>query len=142
MPESTHKHTILYAEDDSDDLYIVRQAFRHFDDSIRLEHASNGFELMELLEKLHLDNSLPCLVILDINMPGMNGKETLIRMKQSDKFNSIPVVLFTTSSADGDRAFAAKWGAHFITKPLVYDELEALARVFVGHCASEVSKRA
>jgi len=51
-------------------------------------------------------------------------------------------VLFTTSSSEMDKAFARKWGAEFITKPLVFSELEALAKRFVSLCTSSVSERA
>jgi CheY-like chemotaxis protein len=143
MPSNTnHKHTILYAEDDADDLFMVQQALEKFDDTIELKHSINGFDAIRQLSELHHANALPCLAILDINMPGMDGKETLIRIRQTEAFNNLKVVLFTTSSGDGDRAFAKKWGAEFITKPLVYSELEALARTFLSFCTSTVSEHA
>lgn len=139
MSNTNHKHIILYAEDDPDDLFMVQQAFEKFDDSIELVHASNGFDALQKLNHYHSQGNLPCLVILDINMPGMDGKETLIRIKQSEAFHKITVVLFTTSSGDGDKAFAKKWNAEFITKPLVYAELEVLAKTFLNFCTSAVS---
>ena len=142
MSDSQHTHTILYAEDDADDLYMVSQAFQQFDGSIRLLHAQNGFETLKQLDELKSKGIMPCLVILDINMPGMDGKEALIRIKQSEEYKHIPAILFTTSSSNGDKKFAEIWGAYFITKPIMYDELETLAKTFVGHCESEVSKRA
>lgn len=142
MTLAEHKHTILYAEDDLDDLFMIRQAFEQFDGSTQLLHASNGFEAIEQLNQAKMENHLPCLVILDINMPGMNGREALIRIRQSDDFKNIPVVLFTTSSSELDKAFAKKWGAEFITKPLIFSELEALARRFISLCTSSVSARA
>jgi CheY-like chemotaxis protein len=137
-----HKHTILYAEDDLDDLFMIRQAFEQFDGSTDLIHVANGFEALEQLNEAKKRKQLPCLIILDINMPGMNGREALIRIRQSEDFKEIPVVLFTTSSSELDRAFARKWGAEFITKPLVYSELEELAKRFVMLCSSTVSQKA
>ena len=141
MNLADHKHTILYADDDLDDLLMIQQAFEQLDGTTELLHASNGFEALEQLNKAKAEKRLPCLVILDINMPGMNGREALIRMRQSDNFKNIPVVLFTTSSGEFDRAFAKKWGAEFITKPLVFAELEELARRFVSLCTASVSAR-
>ena len=141
MSEAAHKHTILYAEDDPDDLFMVQQAFQQYDQEVTLVHAANGFETLEQLRADYSKNSLPCLVILDINMPGMNGKETLIRIKQAEDLQNIPVVLFTTSSSDTDKAFARKWEAPLITKPLMYSELEQLAKTFLALCASEVSEK-
>ncbi|MGZ3879704.1 MAG: response regulator [Flavisolibacter sp.] len=142
MPLVKHKHTIVYAEDDLDDLFMIRQAFEQFDGSTEIVHSSNGFEALEYLNKAKAERQLPCLIILDINMPGMNGREALIRIRQSEDFKNIPVVLFTTSSSEMDKAFARKWGAEFITKPLVFSELEALAKRFVSLCTSSVSERA
>ena len=136
-----HSHTILYADDDADDIFMVQQAFEKYNDATRLIHASNGFEVITKLNSLRITSTLPCLIILDINMPGMNGKEALIRIKQDGDLQRIPVVLFTTSSSDGDRAFAKKWGAEFITKPLMYAELEELAKSFVSLCGETVSAK-
>jgi CheY-like chemotaxis protein len=139
MSDTKHKHTILYAEDDHDDVFMVRQAFEKFDDDVNLLHAADGYEAIEKLKWTKNQGSVPCLVILDINMPGMDGRETLVNIKQQEGFNKIPVVLFTTSSSDLDRAFAQKWGAEFVTKPLVYSELEMLAKKFLNICSSAVA---
>ena len=141
MTSAIHTHTILYAEDDADDVFMIRQAFEQFDGSTQILHATTGFEALEQLKKAKSEKRLPCLVILDINMPGMNGRETLIRIRQSDDFKTIPVVLFTTSSSEQDKSFAKKWGAEFITKPLVYSELEALAKRFVSLCTTSISAK-
>ena len=141
MSTHAHPHTILYAEDDSDDLFMVQQAFEQYNGSINLLHTSNGFETLEKLNMLKIANRLPCLIILDVNMPGMNGKEALIRIKQSNDLQKIPVVLFTTSSSEGDKAFANKWDAAFITKPLMYSELEELAKTFLNLCGVAISQQ-
>lgn len=137
-----HKHFILYAEDDPDDLFMVRQAFELLDGEVDLMHASNGYETMEQLRLAHFRGTLPCLVILDINMPGMDGRETLMRIKQTDYLQKIPVILFSTSSSATDRAFAETWDASFITKPLIFSELEQLARNFLHLCSSSVPEHA
>ena len=142
MSNTNHKHIILYAEDDPDDLFMVQQAFEKFDDTIQLAHAANGFDALQQLNKFHAEGNLPCLVILDINMPGMDGIETLIRIRQSDALSKLAVVLFTTSSSERDKIIARKWGAEFITKPLVYAELEILAKTFLNFCTSAVSHHA
>jgi len=137
-----NKHIILYAEDDLDDLFIVQQAFAEYDESIEVVHASNGFEAIEYLNKINHNGPLPCLIILDMNMPGMNGRETLVHLKQHSLFKNIPVVMFTTSNSQMDKDFAQKWAADFITKPVQYTDLEYLAKTFVERCDFEMSKRA
>lgn len=136
------KHTIVYAEDDLDDLFIVKQAFEIYDGDFAILHAANGFDAMQLLEAQLQQNSLPCLIVLDINMPGMDGRETLVQIKQHEHFKNIPVVLFTTSSSSLDKEFAHKWGAKFITKPLVYSEMEQMVQTFLDLCSYRISKDA
>ncbi len=137
MSEVEHNHTILYAEDDSDDLFMVKEALQHYETTVLILHAPDGYEALEKLKQAYVKSQLPCLIILDINMPGMDGRETLIRIRQSELFQKIPVVLFTTSSSDGDKTFASQWGAHFITKPQVYSDLEILAGQFIRLCESK-----
>jgi CheY-like chemotaxis protein len=132
MPEQ--KHIILYAEDDPDDLYIVQQAFERYDDNIHVMHCPDGRETIECLEELKQMNLFPCLIILDMNMPGMNGRDTLMHLRKLPDYQDIPVVMFTTSSSPADSEFARQWSADFITKPAKYNDLEALAKRFVERC--------
>ncbi len=132
MPDT---HTIFYAEDDLDDLFIVKQAFQTHDDTIRIVHAHNGLEALETLQALHKSETLPCLILLDINMPGMDGRETLVKIKQHEQLKNIPAVMFSTSSSNLDREFASKWDARFFTKPLVYSEMEKMVGTFLSLCA-------
>ena len=127
-------HTIFYAEDDLDDLFIVKQAFQTHNDTIEIIHANNGLEALDLLQNLADANTLPCLILLDINMPGMDGRETLMKIKQHDRLKQIPAVMFSTSSSNLDKEFASKWNARFFTKPLVYSEMEKIVDTFVALC--------
>ncbi|MEO6068939.1 MAG: response regulator [Chitinophagaceae bacterium] len=138
--QPTTKHVVLYADDDSDDQQLIKQAFQQYDSNILVQSASNGEEALIHLKNLDLQHHRPCLIILDINMPKMNGKEALVKIRQSEKFNSLPVVLFSTSSSGLDKEFAKKWKANFISKPLTYADLATIAEVFVKHCDTEVSK--
>ena len=132
------KHTILYAEDDLDDLFFVKEAFgKH--DHITFLHASNGYEALKILDNLQREERFPCLIILDINMPLMDGRETLERIKAQKRLKDIPVVLFSTSSNSKDRIFADSLGAELITKPLKFNDLEAIAQQFVQKCNFELT---
>ena len=133
------RHTILYAEDDEDDLFMVKKAFeRH--DHIKIEHATNGLEAIRLLETMIEKNLKPCLIILYINMPVLDGRETLARIKNNDETKNIPIVLFSTSSSQTDKLYADKWGVELFTKPLHYDDLETIALNFVDRCNFEINK--
>jgi CheY-like chemotaxis protein len=135
------KHVILYADDDHDDQLLVRQAFQKYDSTIHIVTAFDGSEALDYLNKLDDDDPLPCLIILDINMPGIDGKQALLKIKQTEKLKSIPIVMFSTSSGKMDKEFAAKWSAEFITKPLTHAELTTIADLFVQHCKFGLSKR-
>jgi CheY-like chemotaxis protein len=139
--QATPKHIILYADDDQDDQLLIKQAFQKYDNSIKVQSAFNGEEALTQLNNLDAQQLHPCLIILDINMPKMNGKEALVKIRQSEKLKNIPVVLFSTSSGAMDKAFAKKWDAEFFSKPLNYPDLISIAREFVKHCNFEVSRK-
>jgi CheY-like chemotaxis protein len=136
---SMHKHTIVYAEDDLDDLFILTQAFQKHD-HIEVLHAPDGKKAMLLLENMAGESSLPCLVILDINMPVMNGREALQAIRSHNELNKLPVVLFSTSSSASDRLFAEAHEAYLITKPSDYLNLETIVTDFLEHCNYEINK--
>src|SRR6059058_3522978 len=98
---TTNKHTIVYAEDDLDDLFLVRQAFEKHD-HIEVVHAPDGRKALRTLEEMAGENFLPCLVILDINMPVMNGREALQAIRNHPQLQHLAVVLFTTSNNPSD----------------------------------------
>src|SRR5688572_7747309 len=98
------KLTILYAEDDLDDLDMVKLAFEN-QNNIEIKHAHDGNEAFAYLNSVGNNKQLPCLIILDINMPGMDGRQTLLQLKQHDTYKNIPVVMFTTSNSPTDIEF-------------------------------------
>ena len=112
------KHLVLYADDDTDDIRFVEEAFEENAQNVELIAVSNGEEVLNYLSDLTLLDAAPCLIILDVNMPRLNGLDTLLRIRTMDRFIKTPVVLFTTSSLSPDKNFAAKHNAGFITKPL------------------------
>lgn len=132
------KSTIVYADDDLDDLFIVEQAFAPFADYINLLHVPDGIKALQAIEELCNSKDEPCLILLDMNMPVMDGRQTLIQLRKSERMCNIPVAIFTTSSSPIDKAFASQWNAQYFTKPLAYDELQQLAKTFVRMCADEV----
>jgi CheY-like chemotaxis protein len=132
------KSTIVYADDDLDDLFVVEQAFAPFADYVKLVHVPNGNAALTKLEELCATGEEPCLVLLDMNMPVMDGRQALIRMRKSERLCKIPVAIFTTSSSTVDKAFAQQWDARYFTKPIQFDELQHLAKTFISMCADEV----
>jgi CheY-like chemotaxis protein len=132
---------VVYADDDPDDIELVEEAFRQFANNVELHTFQNGSQALSYLKNLQDDEPMPCLIILDINMPMLNGKETLVRLRQLDKYEGVPVVLFTTSSMPLDKTFAQRYSAGFVTKPLGFEQMELIAKQFINHCTEETKKK-
>src|SRR5687768_3192600 len=119
------KNTILWADDDMDDLQLMREILVKNHQDFNIIEVGNGKEALGFLEHASESDHLPCLIILDINMPVLGGKETLAMIKSKEEFRSIPVVVFTTSDSDLDRMFCEKYNTQMITKPPSYKKLES-----------------
>lgn len=129
------KHRIvLCVDDDPDDQMLVLDIIREIDPTIRVASAVNGVEALRFLEEAKNREELPCLVIMDINMPLMDGKQALARIRKDDDLEGVPVVLFTTSSASMDRTFAASHGVEMITKPINQMELYRVVKHLLSYC--------
>ena len=128
----SRSYTILYVDDDHDDLLIISDAFEKYTDNLRIVHAHNGHEGLQVLN--NLQDKLPCLIIMDINMPLMDGKETLAAIRKNKIYDNIPIVIFSTSEKPEDKKFAASLDADFITKPIRYSAMEKLVSEFVEKC--------
>jgi CheY-like chemotaxis protein len=73
-----------------------------------------------------------------MNMPGMSGQERLPRLRARLFYESVPAILFTTSSQQQDYHFALQHNAGFITKPMTYPQMDLVAEKFLRHCTEDV----
>jgi len=118
---------ILIVDDDADDREIIRDAFSSVTEELEFVSFENGEKLLDFLT-LHHENENPCLILLDLNMPGKDGRETLKDIKTHKRYHLIPTIVFTTSSAFRDRIVAYELGANcFITKPDTFNKLVEIA---------------
>lgn len=116
-----NQHTIYIAEDDEDDQFLLRTAFASASKACDLVFFTNGEQLITQLQQT---NSRPSLVLLDLNMPVMDGFQTLQQLRQQKPYQTLPVVVLTTSSQQDDVKRAYSLGANsFITKPNQYADL-------------------
>lgn len=122
---------ILYAEDDYDDFESVKEALDQLSDHQILIHAGNGAEAVAFIEK---KNPLPSLVVLDLNMPVMDGKEVLAWLKAREEYRNIPVMVFTTSSREEDVKLCQKYACTFFRKPTLYRDLLHVAQTMLQMC--------
>ena len=95
---------VLIAEDDPDDQMMIGQAFRDSGRPYEMHFVDNGERLLDHLSSAGLEggNKMPSLILLDLNMPKMDGRTALLRIKQTPDLKRIPVIAFTTSNSDED----------------------------------------
>jgi len=116
-------------DDDPDDQLLVSDALEEVRLGNPIDFTNNGKELFEYLNRegkySHLvDQPLPGLILLDLNMPIMDGREVLAKIKQHEKFRSIPIIVLTTSKAETDIARTYDMGVNsFIMKPVSFESL-------------------
>jgi len=134
------KHIVLYADDDVDDIQLVKEAFANYSKNVELICVSDGLEALSFLKNIPQTEPSPCLIILDINMPRMDGKEALAKIREMKRFEDAPAILFTTSSQPIDKAFATKFKAGFLTKPIDFKQVDIVAAKFIEHCTDEIKK--
>jgi CheY-like chemotaxis protein len=131
------KPTIYLADDDPDDQEMLLQAFQQLTDSHHLKVVSNGEELIELLSYTD-DNMLPCLIVLDYNMPGLNGKQILKYLQSTVRYRNIPKVIYSTSSSFKDKKESLSIGAsEFLTKATSAKDMLNTARKMLSYCNDE-----
>ena len=119
------KYSIIIVDDDADDREIIRDAFVNAIEEQDYVFIENGDKLLEHLNKN--DNGSPSLIMLDLNMPGKDGREILKEIKGDPRFQHIPTIVFTTSSSQRDRQIVYNLGANcFITKPDTFNKLVEL----------------
>jgi chemotaxis family two-component system response regulator Rcp1 len=122
---------VLLVEDSPGDVRLTREAFREANRSINLHVASDGVEAMAFLRKLgrHAGAPRPDLILLDLNLPKMDGREVLAHIKEDPDMKTIPTVILTTSDAEADIATSYQLQANcYLSKPAQLDEFEALVR--------------
>ena len=121
-------------EDDADDVLLMRDAFAG-QTNVKLVHEKNGYEALSYLRELKAKTALlPCLIITDINMPKLNGKQLLNILKNDNDFFSIPMIVFTTSSNNSDKEFCSNFKVPMITKPFDMESFSETARQFLSYC--------
>src|SRR5262245_55456765 len=117
--------TILLVDDDADCRLLVRDAISERKVSNQVVEAESGEQAIQLLERqgAFAHAPRPGLIFLDIEMPGIDGLETLRRIRQRTEFNDIPVVMMTGVTGEDEMKLAAKYGANSYTiKPVVAEQ--------------------
>jgi two-component system, chemotaxis family, response regulator Rcp1 len=122
---------VLLVEDHPGDVRLTREAFRDASMSVNLHVATDGVEAMEFLlrQGAHVHAPRPDLILLDLNLPRMDGRQVLARIKDESSLKTIPTVILTTSEAEADILNSYKLQANcYLCKPVKLDDFENLVK--------------
>ena len=122
---------ILLVDDDAEDREIIRDALGDLGYHSVLHFEENGEKALSFLETAYSNGTFPSMVILDLNMPRMNGTQTLRRLKNDPRFSNIPVIIYSTSLNNIERDECLALGAHsYVIKPVSYRDTVETAKRF------------
>ena len=125
------KPFILIADDDQEDRFLLRTAFEEIGRSEDIYLVENGMQVFKYLDASVQQNCIPSLIILDLNMPVLSGVETLQRLKSDMRYRDIPVIMYTTSFHEVEKARCLEIGAvDFIKKPALFNQTVSTAHFF------------
>lgn len=128
------KHSVFIVDDDADDRESIRDAFLENKHNQEYIFMKNGDQLINHLIS-EPESSKPVVILLDLNMPGKDGRDVLKEIKGNKNLKTIPIIVLTTSSSDKDRETSYQLGANcFVTKPDSFRELiditDSIARLW------------
>ena len=122
---------VLQVEDNPGDVRLTQESFRDANMSIQLHVACDGVEAMAFLRKegAHAHAPRPDLILLDLNLPKMDGREVLAHIKKDESLKTIPVVILTTSEAEADILKSYQLQANcYLSKPVQLDAFQNLVK--------------
>ena len=133
--------TILVADDDNDDVTLLKYAFKEAEIKNRISFVENGEELLDFLKLAEMEGiEMPCLVLLDLNMPKIGGHAALKLMKENPRWRRIPVLVFSTSDFEDDiKQVYDLGGASYIVKPPRYADLVKLVKAIKDYWIDSVA---
>ena len=123
--------TVLLVEDSPGDVRLTQEAFRDANMEIDLHVATDGIEAMAFLrhEGEHANAPRPDFILLDLNLPKMDGRQVLSHIKEDDSLKTIPTVILTTSEAEVDIVKSYQLQANcYLSKPVQLDAFESLVK--------------
>jgi len=120
---------VLLVEDNPGDVRLAREAFRDVNRSIQVHLASDGVQALEFLRRQggHLHAPRPDLILLDLNLPKMNGREVLAKIKSDDSLKMIPTIVLSSSETDADVLISYQLQANcYLRKPAQWDAFDSI----------------
>jgi len=133
----TDQKTIVCLDDDPDDRELLTSAIKDVDSSFKVINGDNGIKGLYILEQMMQIGQKPSLIILDLNMPLMDGQQTLIEIKKKPGLEKIPVVIFTTSAMEKNNQFFSDKGVPVVIKPVKYGSIVEQVRELISYINRE-----
>jgi chemotaxis family two-component system response regulator Rcp1 len=122
---------VLLVEDSPGDVRLTRDAFRETNESIRLHVAVDGVEAMDFLKKrgAFVNSPRPDFILLDLNIPKMDGREVLAQIKKDENLKTIPTIILTTSDSEADIRKSYELQANcYLSKPVQLEDFENVVK--------------
>jgi CheY-like chemotaxis protein len=121
---------IIFVDDDEEDHLIIFEYFKDFGKDKQIKFIRNGMEALQYLAEIAETDPLPKLIVLDLNMPILNGTQTLLQIKRNKRYKDIPVLIFSTSENENEKRKCLSLGAdEYLVKPTTYlDGLKMVER--------------
>jgi len=130
---------ILIGEDDIDDQEILEEIFLSIDPSLNVTFINDGEKIVSYLQNASSED-LPGLMILDYNMPHLNGAEILKSIQQDQRVKNIPKIIWSTANAAGFKNICLQLGAcEYLVKPSSFTELKSMIRGMLSFYEAKVS---
>src|SRR6185503_129049 len=128
------QHTIVLIDDDRDDLLLLHEVIKSLNGEYAVIEAENGEVGLLLINKLEQAGEAPCLIVLDLNMPRMDGRETFVKLRKTHHLRNTPILIFSTSSHTKDREFFEDKQSAYLVKPVRFHELLTAAQRMINLC--------
>jgi len=129
---------ILHIDDDDDDLELMKDAIQSID-GLLLKQCSSGKEGLRFLEQAKTFGDLPCLIVLDMNMPVMDGMYLVKKIKADEVLSNVPVIVFTTSDGISDHEFCKKYAVPMFVKPYALKDFKSVVQKILNHGSDGIS---
>jgi CheY-like chemotaxis protein len=126
--------TIFVVDDDSEDRFILNEFFEDMGIDGRVRYFENGEKAIASLHTTKDVSDLPRLVVMDLNMPILNGTQTLLMIKRDARLKHIPVIILSTSDNEEEKRKCFSYGAiDYLVKPMTFDEGREIVERFASY---------
>jgi CheY-like chemotaxis protein len=131
---ATSNKVILHIDDDADDREMLSIAFHDINANVQVVEKENGLAGLQYLCDAKVAGKLPCLIVLDVNMPFLDGKQTLAKIREHASLDGLKILVYTSSNSPHDQSYFAERGVELITKPAEVSGINRVAQKMITYC--------